>query len=307
MLKIKKNKFSNNLIYPVVLSGGSGTRLWPLSRSSFPKQYLSLDTSSEYTLLQETYLRLKGIENLQNPIIICNEEQRFIVAEQMRSINVKPESILLEPYQRNTASAITLAALIGIQEKNDPLLLILASDHKIVKNNKFREAIEEGIVFANNGRLVTFGIVPNSSETGFGYIESVDEFSKDIKSSNIRRFIEKPNKKTANKLILDKHFTWNSGIFLFRASSIISELKKYQPQILEICQESLRKGTKDLFFRRIDGDIFKNSPNISIDVAVMEKTQFGTVLPLDVGWNDLGSWKSVWENSNKDLNDNTIK
>lgn len=307
MFKIKKNKFSNNLIYPVVLSGGSGTRLWPLSRSSFPKQYLSLDTSSEYTLLQETYLRLKGIENLQNPIIICNEEQRFIVAEQMRSINVKPESILLEPYQRNTASAITLAALIGIQEKNDPLLLILASDHKIDKNNKFREAIEEGIVFANNGRLVTFGIVPNSSETGFGYIESIDEFSKDIKSSNIRRFIEKPNKKTANKLIRDKHFTWNSGIFLFRASSIISELKKYQPQILEICQESLKKSTKDLFFRRIDGDIFKNSPNISIDVAVMEKTQFGTVLPLDVGWNDLGSWKSVWENSNKDLNDNTIQ
>ena len=307
MIETKTNSSSNKRIFPVLLSGGSGTRLWPLSRSSYPKQYLTLNKNSEYSLLQQTYLRLKGIRFLQNPIIICNEEQRFIVAEQMRTINVEPEAIVLEPFGRNTASAIALAALIGIKEKNDPLLLVLASDHKIEKNNKFRETIQEGIVFANKGRLVTFGVVPNKSETGFGYIESVDELSKDNKSSNIRNFIEKPNKELVKKLIKDKHFTWNSGIFLFRASSIISELRKYQPEIVETCEKCLEKKIEDLTFRRIDNNLFKKSPNISIDIAVMEKTKLGTVLPLDVGWNDLGSWKSIWESSLKDKNNNSLE
>ncbi len=291
----------------MLLSGGSGTRLWPLSRSSYPKQYLTLNKNSKYTLLQETYLRLKGIKFLKNPIIICNEEQRFIVAEQMRTINVEPESILLEPCGRNTASAIALAALIGIKEKNDPLLLVLASDHKIEKNKKFRETIEEGIVFANEGRLVTFGVIPSTSETGFGYIESIEELSKDTKSSDIKSFIEKPNKELVKKLLKDRHFTWNSGIFLFKASSIISELRKYQPEIVETCEKCLEKKIEDLSFRRIDHNLFKKSPNISIDIAVMEKTKLGTVIPLDVGWNDLGSWKSIWESSFKDLNNNSLE
>ncbi len=307
MIETKTNYSNNKHIFPVLLSGGSGTRLWPLSRSSFPKQYLTLDKNSEYTLLQETYLRLKGIKLLQNPIIICNEEQRFIVAEQMRTINVEPESILLEPCGRNTASAIALAALIGIKEKNDPLLLVLASDHKIEKNKKFRETIEKGILFANKGRLVTFGVVPNKTETGYGYIESMDELSKGAKSSNIKSFVEKPDKELAKKLLKDRHYTWNSGIFLFQASSIISELRKYQPEIVEICEKCLENKIEDLSFRRIDNNLFKKSPNISIDIAVMEKTKLGTVLPLDVGWNDLGSWKSIWESSLKDKNNNSIE
>ena len=307
MIEAKKNSITNNLIFPVVLSGGLGTRLWPTSRSSFPKQYLTLNGESEYSLLQETYLRLIGIKNLQSPLIICNEEQRFIVAEQMRSIQVVPDSILLEPIGRNTASAITLAALIAIKEKKDPILLVLPSDHKISKNKEFRETIEKGIEFALNGRIVTFGILPNSSKTGFGYIESIEELSDEVKSSHIKRFIEKPNQELADKLIRNKHFSWNSGIYLFRASTIISELKKFEPKIVNICERSLDKSTKDFNFQRINENIFKKSPNISIDVAVMEKTNLGTVVSLDAGWNDLGSWKSIWENSEKDSNNNCLE
>ena len=298
---------TKNILIPVILCGGLGSRLWPLSRKSFPKQYLKLSPQKDYSLLQQTIQRLEGFYSLEKPIIICNEEQRFIVAEQMRSINVEPESILLEPCSRNTASAITLAALIGLKEKNDPLILVLASDHKIDKNKEFREAIEEGINFAKKGRLVTFGIVPNSSETGYGYIESIEECSKKNKSSIIKRFIEKPNKELANKLIRDKHFTWNSGIFLFRASSIISELKKYQPRIVELCEASLKSSSSDLYFRRLKRDIFETLPNISIDFALMEKTKLGTVISLDVGWNDLGSWKSIWNSSFKDSNNNILE
>ena len=301
------NSLSKRNLIPIILSGGVGSRLWPLSRSAFPKQYLRLDEETKNTLLQETYIRLKGLKNLNNPIIVCNEEQRFIAAEQMRQIKIEPIKILLEPFGRNTAPAITLAALIASEIENDPILLILSADHKIKNRDSFKKAIEEGVIFAENGRLVAFGIQPNTPETGYGYIESEKEISDKSRFSNIKRFIEKPTKDIAEKFIKNKYFSWNSGIFLFKASTILNELLKYEPDIFDICKKSLKNSSLDLNFRRIDKTLFNSCPNKSIDVAVMEKTNLGTVVKLDAGWDDLGSWKSVWENSKKDQNQNSLK
>ena len=301
------NSLSKRNLIPIILSGGVGSRLWPLSRSAFPKQYLRLDEETKNTLLQETYIRLKGLKNLNNPIIVCNEEQRFIAAEQMRQIKVEPIKILLEPFGRNTAPAITMAALIASEIENDPILLILSADHKIKNKDSFKKAIEEGVIFAENGRLVAFGIQPNTPETGYGYIESEKEISDKSRFSNIKRFIEKPTKDIAKKFIKNKYFSWNSGIFLFKASTILNELLKYEPDIFDICKKSLKNSSLDLNFRRIDKTFFNSCPNKSIDVAVMEKTNLGTVVKLDAGWDDLGSWKSVWENSKKDQNQNSLK
>ncbi len=301
------NSTTKKDLIPIILSGGIGTRLWPLSRSSFPKQYLRLNEDSENTLLQETYIRLKGLKNLNDPIIVCNEEQRFIAAEQMRQINVEPIKILLEPFGKNTAPAITLAALIASEIENDPIILILSADHKIEKRESFKKAIEEGLIFAQNGRLVTFGIQPNSPETGYGYIESEKEISNEVTFSNIKRFVEKPNKELAEKFLNNKYFSWNSGIFLFKASTILNELLKFEPEIVSICKSSLTNNLLDLNFRRIDKELFKSCPSKSIDIAVLEKTNLGTVIKLDAGWDDLGSWKSICDNSNKDNNQNILK
>ena len=301
------NSLSKRNLIPIILSGGVGSRLWPLSRSAFPKQYLRLDEETKNTLLQETYIRLKGLKNLNNPIIVCNEEQRFIAAEQMRQIKVEPIKILLEPFGRNTAPAITMAALIASEIENDPILLILSADHKIKNKDSFKKAIEEGVIFAENGRLVAFGIQPNTPETGYGYIESEKEITDKSRFSNIKRFIEKPTKDIAKKFIKNKYFSWNSGIFLFKASTILNELLKYEPDIFDICKKSLKNSSLDLNFRRIDKTFFNSCPNKSIDVAVMEKTNLGTVVKLDAGWDDLGSWQSVWENSKKDQNQNSLK
>ena len=294
-------------LIPVILSGGSGSRLWPLSRECYPKQYLNIEDKNKYSMIQNTFLRLKGLKNLSPPIIICNQEQRFIVAEQMRAINTKPKSILLEPFGRNTAPAITLAALEAYKNNKDALLLILSSDHQINNEVQFRKTIEDGIFFAKEGRLVNFGVLPRGPETGYGYIESYEELSKDNKSSSIKKFIEKPDIETAKILIKDNHFVWNSGIFLFKASAILNELKRLEPKIVELCTESLNKGEKDLDFFRIKEESFKKCSNVPIDIAVMEQTKLGTVLNLDAGWNDIGSWKSLWENSKKNLDGNILK
>ena len=302
-----ENLVTSLKLQPVILSGGKGSRLWPLSRECFPKQYLELDEKNDFSLLQNTYLRLKTIKNLEPPIIICNEEQRFLVAEQMMNINVKPKSIILEPEGRNTAPAIALAALLTTQKKDDPALIILSSDHIIENTKEFISTIMEGLYQAEQGRIVTFGVLPTSPESGYGYIESLDELSNKNKSSSIKKFIEKPSEEIAKKFILNKHYTWNSGIFLFKASVIINELYKFAPEIVDLCRESLQSAINDLDFLRVNKNIFQKCPNIPIDIAVMEKTTKGTVVRLDAGWSDIGSWESVWKNSIKDENGNSIK
>ena len=294
-------------IIPIILCGGSGTRLWPLSRSSYPKQFLSLNSQNKKSLLQNTYLRISGFKGIKKPILVCNEEHRFIAAEQMREIDIIPNSILLEPFGRNTAPAITTAALKSLEIDEDPVLLVLSSDHEIKDNKQFLKVIEKGINHSINNKLITFGIVPSSPEIGFGYIKSESPFDASlIKGEKIEEFIEKPNLELAKKLIKDKHYTWNSGMFMFKAKTIIEEMKIFSPKILEVCKDSLKKSKYDLDFQRIDTNSFKNCPNLSIDIAVMEKTKRGIVLPLDAGWNDVGSWQSVWESSKKDVDGNFI-
>ena len=302
------NKSTKNLtIIPIILSGGVGTRLWPLSRTHFPKQYLKIYENDEYSLLQKTVKRLDDLRISDNPIIICNEEQRFIVAEQMRQIGVEPKNILLEPLGRNTAPAIALAALKAYENGNDPLLLILSADHEIRDNKKFVEAIKTGIHPASNGKIVTFGVKPNNPETGFGYIESNKILSDEVKDSRIIRFLEKPKKEIAEELIKDKHYFWNSGIFLSKTSTIINEFLRYEPKILKLCQASLKDNSKDFNFQRININSFKLCPNISIDKAIMEKTSLGRVVLLNAGWSDIGSWNAIWENSEKDRDGNSRK
>lgn len=297
----------NNSIIPVILCGGTGSRLWPLSRKSFPKQYLKLDIDEKYTLLQSTQKRISNMKNILEPILICNEDHRFIVAEQMKEININPKAILLEPIGKNTAPAITLAALKALDNKEDSILLVMSSDHKVDLNDKFVEVLEKGAKYAQQGRIVNFGVIPTSPETGYGYIEAEDIFSdSNPTGSNILSFKEKPNLETAKKFIEAKRFLWNSGIFMFKAKVILSELEKYNPNLIRDCQKSLKPNLIDLDFQRLDNKFFSQCPNISIDVAVMEKTNLGTVLPLDVGWSDIGNWKSVWETSKKDKHGNKL-
>ena len=295
-------------IIPVILCGGTGSRLWPLSRESYPKQFLSINSRSNKSLLQSTQERIKDINGLKDPILICNEEHRFLVAEQMRGINIKPNSILLEPFGRNTAPAIALGALKAIEIEKDPILLVLSSDHFIGNQSQFIKVINEGIQYAERERLVTFGVIPDSPDTGYGYIKS--ELPLDgskVYGSNIESFIEKPDLETAKELIKDKRYTWNSGMFIFKANSILKEIKNHAPIILKYCKDALEESVFDLDFQRLKQESFKKCPNISIDIAVMEKTNIGTVLPLEAKWTDIGSWDSVWKISSKDNNNNFIK
>ncbi len=294
---------SSNIV-PIILCGGSGTRLWPLSRESYPKQFLSIKKNDELSLLQKTVKRILTLKNLKKPILVCNEEHRFIVAEQMRELKIKEFIILLEPLGKNTAPAISIAALKSIEIDDDPTLLVLSSDHEIKNVGKFLEVVEIGLKFAEMNKLVTFGVVPKSPETGYGYIKAKKPFGDKIEGFDIESFIEKPDKKTAEKLILDNRFTWNSGMFMFKAQEIIKELNKFSPEILINCKNSINKSLFDLDFQRLDKDSFEKCDDISIDVAVMEKTSKGIVIPLDVGWSDVGSWEVVWETSLKDNNGN---
>ncbi len=296
-------------VIPIILCGGSGSRLWPLSRKSFPKQYLKFDSNNNNnnSLLQNTFTRVSKINEIKNPILICNEDHRFIAAEQMRELDIKPTGILLEPFGKNTAPAIALAALFAIQKEKDPLLLVLSSDHQIKNNEKFIEVIREGINYAKLNKLITFGVVPDGPETGYGYIKANKAFDfSQIQGHDISGFTEKPNYKKACEFIKDKSYTWNSGMFLFKAKKVLEELNKFCPKVVESCKNSLVNSSTDLEFKRINEDDFKNCPDISFDIAVMEKTKEGIVLPLDAGWSDIGSWKSIWESSIKDKNENFI-
>ena len=303
---------STKKIIPVILAGGSGSRLWPLSRRSFPKQFLNLlDDDHNHTMLQETYKRIENFENICKPIIICNEEHRFIVAHQMKQINIKPLDILLEPEGRNTTAAITIAALKVLEEfKNqsvDPILLILSSDHQIEDIKKFHLAIKNSIDIVLKNNLVIFGVPPTYPATGYGYIKSEDQLKNDqFIASKVDNFIEKPDLKTAKSLLKDKKYSWNSGMFIFKVSSIINEIKNLAPATLENCEECLKKSKKDLDFLRLEKDSFINCEDIPIDISVFEKTKKAFVIPLNCGWNDLGSWESLWKMSKKDADGNYI-
>ena len=295
---------SNKCIVPLILCGGSGTRLWPLSRESYPKQFLSIKKEDKYSLLQKTLQRISSLKNLRKPIFVCNEKHRFIVAEQIRELNIEDFIILLEPFGRNTAPAITLGALKSLEEEEDPTLLVLSSDHEINNEEKFISSIEKGLIFAEKNKLVTFGVIPTTPETGYGYIKSKKPFVANLEGFAIDSFIEKPDLETAKKFIKDNRFTWNSGIFMFNSKKIIKEINKFKPKILVSCRNTIKKSILDLDFQRLDKTSFKACENISIDVAVMEKTSEGIVIPLDAGWSDVGSWEAVWETSKKDLDGN---
>ena len=297
-----------NNIYPVILCGGYGTRLWPLSRKSFPKQFLSLNSQSNYSLLQETQIRIKNFKKFSNTIFICNEEHRFLVAEQMREIDVKPNSIILEPIGRNTAPSIALAALQSLKSNKESILLILSSDHLMSCDKYFDIGLQNAFELAEDGRIVTFGIKPTSPNTGFGYIQSKKTLNfESAEGCEIKRFIEKPNLSLAREFLLDERYSWNSGMFVFKAATIISEIKKFYPEIIYSCEKALEYSKEDLDFKRIEEKVFSECPSCSIDVAVMEKTKIGSVVPLNIKWTDIGSWKSLWEYEKKNEQGNIVE
>lgn len=275
---------------PVIMAGGSGTRLWPLSRELYPKQLLALVGSS--TMLQITVGRVAGIEGIAPPVVICNDEHRFLVREQLAEIEVKPGAIILEPVGRNTAPAAALAALHGMAaEGEDPVLLLLPADHLIQDEEAFRAAVRVGEKMAATGALVTFGIVPDRPETGYGYIRKGDPV--EAGGFKVERFVEKPSADKAQDYIDSGDYLWNSGMFMFRASRLLEELEKHAPQILAACRQAFEKRRLDLDFIRLAEEPFRKCPSDSLDYAVMEKTDAAQVVPLDCGWNDLGSWSSL--------------
>ena len=290
-------------IVPVILSGGSGTRLWPLSRKQYPKQYLPL--VSDNTMLQETILRLSGLDNLAEPIIICNEEHRFIVAEQCQQINITSPTILLEPIGRNTAPAIAAAAIQAQKISEDSMLLVLSTDHVIKDDNEFHKAIDIAFKQAQKGKLVTFGIVPTEANTGYGYIKSA--INETGGAYQVEEFVEKPDAKTAKSYLEQGNYLWNSGMFIFQANTLVDELSEHSPNIVISVIDAVRKSKQDLDFIRLDEKSFKSSPSDSIDCALMEKSNNVVVVPLDAQWSDVGSWSALYDIGEQDNNGNVIK
>jgi len=290
------------MILPVILSGGAGTRLWPLSRELYPKQLLPL--ASEKTMLQETILRLEGIPELENPLLVCNDAHRFMVAEQVRQLDKEPQAIILEPCGRNTAPAVAIAALYAQKGGTDPVLLVLPADHLIQDVPVFHQAVQSGVAQAEQGALVTFGIVPTQPETGYGYIRAEKRSSSF--AYPVAEFVEKPDLETARSYLRSGDYYWNSGMFMFRASRYLEELKRYQPEMLTSCQSALTGIISDLDFQRLDEAAFAACPADSIDYAVMEKTDQAVVIPLSAGWNDIGAWSALWDVQPRDTEGNVL-
>ncbi|MBU2428862.1 MAG: mannose-1-phosphate guanylyltransferase/mannose-6-phosphate isomerase [Gammaproteobacteria bacterium] len=294
------------MFMPVIMAGGSGTRLWPLSRGNYPKQFLAL--TGAHSMLQQTLLRLSGIAH-SAPLLICNEDHRFIAAEQLRQLNMNDAAILLEPVGRNTAPAIALAALKAVQQGDDPLLLVLAADHVIADTKAFQAAVMQAEQFANSGKLVTFGIVPTHAETGYGYIR---RGSATADAYFVQSFVEKPNAATAEQYLQTGEYYWNSGMFMFKASAYLQQLQQFRPDIYQACTAALTEQTPDMDFIRINKDAFMACPDDSIDYAIMEPlTANGSdavvVVPLDAGWNDVGGFAALWQVAEKDANGNVLQ
>lgn len=290
-----------NKVIPIIMAGGSGSRLWPLSRSHYPKQFI--DLLGDETMLQQTIKRLDGL-NASPPLVICNEEHRFLVAEQLRSENIAHDNIILEPVGRNTAPAIALAALLAVKNECDPLLLVLAADHVFSDIAAFQKSLLAGVEIAESGKLVTFGIVPTEPHTGYGYIkkgEMVDNTSFSVDS-----FAEKPTLETAKKYLDSGEYLWNSGMFMFKASRYLAELEAYAPDIYTQCLLAVEGATEDLVFTRVEKEAFFACRDESVDYAVMENTKDAVVVPMDAGWNDVGSWTSLWDVSEKDSDENVL-
>ena len=292
------------MITPVILSGGAGTRLWPLSRELYPKQLLPL--TGARTMLQQTVLRLQGL-TAGAPVVVCNEAHRFLVAEQLRQLHIEPRATLLEPFGRNTAPAIALAAHAALKglpaQPNalDPVLLVLPADHVIRDIAAFHTAVRAALAAAEAGQLATFGIVASAPETGYGYIE---RGAPSGAAFRIARFIEKPNSERAREFVASGDYYWNSGMFLFRARRYLQELERFAPEMARICEQAFRGAREDLDFLRIDPGLFEACPADSIDYAVMEKTGDAVVVPLDAGWSDVGSWSSLHAASEADAHGN---
>ena len=293
-----KNVSPSGLVHPVILSGGVGSRLWPLSRALYPKQLLPL--VSDLTLLQQTAQRVADSARFAAPFVVCNHEHRFIVAEQLREIRMEPAAIVLEPEGRNTAPAAAVAALWLSRSDPDALLLLLPSDHVIGDLASFRAAIEVAKRAAAADKLVTFGMTPTRAETDYGYIGRGQPLDDVSGCYRVARFVEKPGAAAVRTMLDEGGWFWNSGMFLYSASSYLEELGRLRPEIVDACRRAVEGGRQDLNFFRLDEDAFRTSPSVSIDYAVMEQTARAAVVPADIGWHDVGSWLALWELGEKD-------
>jgi len=292
-------------IYPVILCGGSGSRLWPMSRQLLPKQFLPL--LSDRTMLQETVLRLNGLAGCAGATVVSNNEHRFLVAEQLREIGARLHAQILEPLGRNTAPAVAVAAFCLQESESDAVMLVLPADHLIRDVSRFHTAVSAAAALARGGALVTFGIAPDHPATGYGYIERGDPIPGREGAFRAARFVEKPDAVRAQSFLASGRFSWNSGMFMFGAGRYLDELGKHAPSMLEACRAAWTKGTRDLDFVRLDAAGFASSPSDSIDYAVMEKTDAATVIPVDIGWSDVGSWTTLWEVGAKNPEGNVIR
>ncbi len=301
-----KSESDMTKILPVVLSGGSGTRLWPMSRAALPKQLLPF--ISNHSMLQETILRFAAWPEVMSTMVVCGSEHRFLVAEQLREINVLPHSIMLEPVGRNTAPAIAVAAY-GLQQEveDDTLMLVLPADHIIIDVEAFHEAVKVAAVAAKLGHLVTFGIQPSGPETGYGYVRRGEELLENAGSFAVAQFVEKPDYATAENYVASGEFFWNSGMFLFKPAVYLAELARLRPDIAESTRKSFEGSYRDLDFCRLEESSFAQCPSDSIDYAVMELTNLAALVPVDMGWNDIGSWAALWEVQGKDASGNALR
>jgi mannose-1-phosphate guanylyltransferase/mannose-6-phosphate isomerase len=305
------------MLVPVIMAGGVGSRLWPASREAYPKQFLSF--GDDVSLFQQSLQRLSGLVDLAPPIVVCNSEHRFLVAEQLRQLGISGATIVLEPVGRNTAPAVTLAALAARDRGDAAVLLVLAADHVIADVAVFQQAVKTARAAAERGALVTFGIVPTRPETGYGYIKSGAAGPELAPPSNagssaqrqtlykVERFVEKPDLQTAQAYLDAGGYYWNSGMFVFTAKRFLDELESFEPEILRACRAAWQDAKPDLDFTRIAAEPFTACPSKSIDYAVMEKTASAVVVPLDAGWNDLGAWSSVWEHVPRDAEGNACR